>query len=198
MEEEFYTVVSQLVIYPQGPQYFINYWYIDYIFSFRADRGKLDTRTKTFQTMIYSFRVNPRWFAKVINVKEILTQQAIKGIKAVGRMGELIAQAGSQMREDQQRAWERRQQAQDRIAQNFSDYIRGVDRYFDPHSGREVELPSGYGNAWSNNLGEYIVTESPGYNPNVGSNLHWKQLTPRRQLVSALALKWDTCSPLHV
>ncbi len=80
----------------------------------------------------------------------------------------------------QQRDWERRQEVKDRIVQNFSDNIRGVERYNDPHSGNEVELPSGYGNAWSNNLGEYIVTDSPSYNPNVGSNLHWEPMTPAR------------------
>jgi hypothetical protein len=76
------------------------------------------------------------------------------------------------------RAWEQRQQAQDRIAQNFSDYVRGVERFHDPIAGREVELPAGYGRAWANNLGEYVVSDSPSYNPGVGSNLHWQELSP--------------------
>jgi hypothetical protein len=97
--------------------------------------------------MIFSLRANPQWFAKVLNVKEALARLAIQGIHAVGRMGEIIARTGSQIREDQQRAWEQRQQVQDKIAQNFSDYVRGVDRYQDPN-----------------------------YNPNVGSNLHWNEL----------------------
>jgi hypothetical protein len=109
-------------------------------------------------------------------VKEELAQMAIRGIQAVGRIGDMIARAGSEMRADQQQAWEQRQQAQDRIAQNFSDYIRGVERFNDPFTGKEVELPSGYGYAWANNLGEYVVTSSPGYNPNIGSNLHWEPL----------------------
>jgi hypothetical protein len=183
-EEEMYAAVSQFVIHMPGSllsgNYFINYWYIDYIFSFRAEKGKLDSQSKVFQTMIYSMQVNPGWFAKVANVKETLAQMTIRRIKAIGRIGSIIAQAGSEMREDQQRAWEQRQQAQDRIAQNFSDYMRGVDRYNDPFAGKEVELPSGYGHAWANNLGEYIVTESPSYNPNVGSNLHWEELKPAR------------------
>jgi hypothetical protein len=128
--------------------------------------------------MIYSVRVNPRWFAKVANVKVMLAQQAIRGIKAVGHIGEMAARAGSEIREDQMRSWEQRQQAQDRIARNFSDYIRGVDRFHDPLAGKEVELPSGYGRAWANNLGEYVVSDSPSYNPNIGSNLHWEELAP--------------------
>ena len=35
-----------------------------------------------------------------------------------------------------------------------------------------------YGHAWANNLGEYLVTDSPGYNPNIASNLHWGPMTP--------------------
>ena len=182
LEEEIYAAVSQFIInLPasslSGP-YFINYWYIDNMFSFKNEKGKLDAQTKTFQTMIYSLKINPRWYAKVVNTREMLAQRAMRNIKEIGRIGEMVAKAGSQMREDQQRDWERRQQVQDRIAQNFSDHIRGVDRYYDARAGKEVELPAGYGNAWSNNLGEYIVSESPGYNPNVGSNLHWESITP--------------------
>ena len=128
--------------------------------------------------MLYSMKVNPAWFAKVVNVKEMLAQQTMQNIRAVGRIGEMVAQAGSKMREDQQRDWERRQEVQDKIARNFSDHIRGVDRYHDARAGKEVELPSGYGNAWANNLGEYIVTESPSYNPNTDSSQHWEPLTP--------------------
>jgi hypothetical protein len=183
-EEEIYAAVSQFVTHMPGsgysPAYFINYWYIDYVFSFRAEKGRLDSHSRVFQAMIYSIRVNPMWFAKVVNVKEMLAQQAIQGIKAVGRIGEMVSRAGSSMREEQQRDWERRQQAKDRIVQNFSDNIRGVERYNDPFAGKEVELPSGYGNAWANNLGEYVVTESPSFNPNVGSNLHWERLTPAK------------------
>ena len=178
MEEDFYAAVSQYQMYPAN--YFITYWYIDYVFSFRDEKGKLDSRSKLFQTMLYSLKLNRSWCGKVANVKDMLAQRYIKGIKAVGHMGQMVAQAGSQMREDQQRSWEQRQQVNDRIVQNFSDHIRGVDRYVDPRAGKEVELPSGYGNAWANNLGEYVVSESPSYNPNINSNQHWEQLQPAR------------------
>lgn len=176
-EEEIYAVVSQFVTYLPGsymtPAYFINYWYIDYIFSFKAEKGKLDSNSKIFQTMIFSFKINPQWFARVVNTKEQMVQMIMQGIRAIGRIGDIIARAGSEMRADQQSDWERRQQANDRIVQNFCDNIRGVQRYNDPFSGKEVELPSGYGHAWANNLGEYIITDSPSYNPNVESNLNW-------------------------
>ena len=180
IEEEIYAAVANFVVDLPGsgfsPGYFIDYWYIDYVFSFRAEKGRLTTRSKLFQTMIYSMKVNPKWFAKVVHTKEALFAQATRGIKVMGNIGSTVASASSNLREDQMKDWERRQQAQERVVQNQSDNIRGVDRFHDPHADKEVELPSGYGHAWANNLGEYIVTESPSFNPNVGSNLHWEAM----------------------
>ena len=56
---------------------------------------------------------------------------------------------------------------------------RGVDTYIDPGSNRAVELPSGYGNVWTNGS-EYILSDSPGYNPNVGSNVVWQEMNRKR------------------
>jgi hypothetical protein len=184
LEQEFYAAVSQFIIQMPAPgfggSYYIDYWYMDFIFSFKDRQGELTNHSKLFQTMIYSITFNRQWASKFVNVKEMLAQKYIQGIQAAGRMGQMIAQAGSQMREDQQRAWEARQAVQDKIAQNFSDNIRGVERYTDQRAGKEVELPVGYGNAWANDLGEYIVTESPSYNPNLESNQHWERLEPAR------------------
>ena len=73
------------------------------------------------------------------------------------------------------------------IAQSLSDSIRGVERYYDPNQGREVELPAGYTNVWGNPLGEYVLSESPSFNPNQGSNLHWQQIQ-RRQVAHCQAV----------
>jgi hypothetical protein len=179
MEEEIYGALSQFVVnYPGNSfsaAYYINNWYIDYLFSFRAPEGQLDSDAKIFETMLYSMQVNPKWYAKIANVKEELAKMNMDQIKAVGKMGQMIAQAASEMRDDQMRSWEYRQQSQDKISENFSDYIRGVDSYTDSY-GQTVKLPSGYDNAWTNSSGEYIVSDSPSYNPNVGSNLNWQQL----------------------
>jgi len=76
------------------------------------------------------------------------------------------------------RGWQERSAVSDRISENFSQTIRGVDPYYDPNTGRNVELPSGYTQAWSTPLGEYILSDDPNYNPNIGSNQTWTPLTP--------------------
>jgi hypothetical protein len=107
MEEEIFGAVSHFVMDQPGsmlaPTSFIDYWYVDYVFSFQAQKGRLDAWSSAFQTIIHSLKINPRWFAKVVNVKEELAQQAIRGIWSVGRIGESVARAGSSMREEQMR-----------------------------------------------------------------------------------------------
>ena len=80
---------------------------------------------------------------------------------------------------DGKEQFEARGEVYDKVSQKFSDNTLGIDRYYDPFEEREVELPSGYNHAWSNNNGEYILSDSPSFNPNIGSNLHWEPL--RRQ-----------------
>jgi hypothetical protein len=80
------------------------------------------------------------------------------------------------MRSENLAQFEQRSNVYDKVAQMHSDNILGIDRYFDPYEGREVELPSGYNHVWCNNLGEYVLTDNPNYNPNVGDNLSWQPL----------------------
>ncbi len=47
-------------------------WIVDYIFSFKAERGKLDAQSKIFQTIAFSFKLNPQWFNKYTQVVEYL------------------------------------------------------------------------------------------------------------------------------
>jgi len=47
---------------------------------------------------------------------------------------------------------------------------RGLDPYFDPNTGQNGELLSGYTQAWSVPLGEYSLSNDPNFNPNIGSN----------------------------
>lgn len=64
--------------------------------------------------------------------------------------------------------WEERQRIYDRISEQTSYAIRGVNPYTDPASNAPVELPVGYEGVWSNGRGEYVLTEDPTFDPNVG------------------------------
>jgi hypothetical protein len=175
MEEEFYAVVESYS-FPVQSMYGTFYntiWYIDYIFSFRAEKGKLESNTKVFQTITSSFKINPQWYAKYSNVIEYMARQKITQIQSIGEFSRMLSNMSDQVSRESMEQFEARGDVYDKVSQKFSDNTLGIDRYSDPHGGGEVELPSGYGHAWGNNNGEYIVTDNPNFNPNENSNLHW-------------------------
>jgi hypothetical protein len=151
-------------------------WFIDYLFSFRALDGKLDRSGEIFFMMLSSFQLNPQWYAAFKSIAQTLIQNQIQQIKSIGQIGQIYAQTGREMREQNLRDWYSRQETYDRLAVDRSRQIRDVDGFFDPHRQEVVELPSGYGHAWANNLGEYILTDNPNFNPNGESNLHWEPM----------------------
>jgi len=178
MEEEIYGVVEQVKFAMQtmgGIQYNI-WWYVDYVFSFKAKAGQLEEQTKIFQTITSSFSINKQWQAKYNNVIEYLAQQQVRRIQSIGEFSRTLSQMSDQMRSDQLQQYEQRSSVYDKVAQQHSDNMLGIERYYDPFEEREVQLPSGYNHAWCNNLGEYIMTDNPNFNPNTQSNLTWKPI----------------------
>jgi hypothetical protein len=181
MEEEFYSVVESIT-FPIQSMYGTFYntiWYIDYIFSFKAEKGELENNTKVFQTITSSFKLNPDWYAKYSNVIEYMAQQKISQIRSIGEFSRMLSRMSDQMSAENMQQYKARGDVYDKVSQNFSDNTLGNERYYDPFEEREVELPSGYNHAWSNNNGEYIMSDNPNFNPNVGSNLHWEPLNRR-------------------
>lgn len=154
-------------------------WFVDYLFSFRAGVGKLDATAELFKVMISSFQLNPQWYAALKSVAQFLAQRQIQQIHHIGQIGQIYAQTGAEMRQQNLNDWYSRQATYDRLSTDWSRAMRGVDGFFDPHREEVVELPSGYGHAWANNLGEYILTEDPNFNPNLSSTQQWEEMEQR-------------------
>ncbi len=178
MEEEFYAVVEQFT-FPVRGMFGTTYntmWFVDYIFSFKGEKGEVENSARIFQTIISSFKLNPKWYARYSNVIEYLAQQQIRQIQSVGELSRMLSRVSDQISDEKMQQFEARGEVYDKVSQKFSDNTLGIDRYYDPHEGREVELPAGYNHAWSNNNGEYIVSDNPNFNPNVGSGLQWEPM----------------------
>ena len=155
-------------------------WTVDFIFSFKAKKGELKRHAPTFKTMARSFRMNPRWLHKYIQLTTALIKGRIRHIRSMGRLSRMISRTSSQISEANLRAYRSRQKVYDRISANFSRYIRGVELYRPPGGAAPVELPSGYRKAWTNGLGDYIVSESQSFNPNRHSSQTWKVMQKGR------------------
>ena len=155
------------------------FWVVDYLFSFRAAAKRLDATADIFKVMIGSFKLNPHWYAAYQSVVQYLAQQQIQRIHHIGQISQILAQTGREIREQNLSAWYARQDTYDRLATDRSRAIRGVDAFYDPHRQEVVELSSGYGHAWATSLGDYILTEDSGFDPNVHSNLNWEPMQPQ-------------------
>jgi hypothetical protein len=151
-------------------------WGVNYICSFKAEKGKLDASGKILQTISDSVTVNLQWFNTYVQVIEYLIKMKIQQINSIGQLGSIIAQTGSEIRQENLDAYYQREEMNDRVSQQFSEYMRGVDSYYNPLEEKNVELPTGYDNVWVNGNGEYVLSDNPNYNPNIENNQNFQRL----------------------
>ena len=76
-------------------------------------------------------------------------------------------------------SYRERSAAYDRIFDNYSQTVRGVETYVDPATNSKMELPNGYSDAWTNGT-DYVMSNDPRFDPNVGSSQNWQRLSRQR------------------
>lgn len=138
-----------------------------------APQGQLDQNAKLFATMLTSLRPNPQYQAAVgawlSNMGRIQQQGAIDRQRIWRDAQDYISKSISE-------TYQQNQAVQDKMAEQFGQTIRGVETYVDPRSHERVELVGGYTNAWSNGKGEYILSDSPNFNPTVEFKEDWREM----------------------
>jgi len=165
------------------------FWAPDEIRYSKAPKGTLDAQVPVLETAMFSLRPNLKWWARVQQVSEELGRlQAQSSTSAAAQAmqqqaaaadraytNQKLDQSGGQISEGIEKRYRNRQAIMDRINERW-DARRLVETYRNPAGGESVELPSGYSAGWVNKNGEYLVTGSPDYNPNSGSNGGWERL----------------------
>lgn len=154
-------------------------WFVSYTFSCKAAKGRLAENAVLFKTMTDSFRVNPQWFNTYNQIVTILVQNQLKFIRSMGELSRYISQTSSEISDSMMQSYNERQKIYDRIGEKMSETIRGTAQYYNPIEGTQVELPNGYKHVWASGSGEYLLTDSPGYNPNTESGKTWQELEMR-------------------
>jgi hypothetical protein len=177
VEEDLYCVLNSMSL-PMGN---MTIQIADKLYALRAPKGRLDDATKVFQTMINSTQINLEWYNKYVQLVQVLTQAQMNQIRAAGDLSRYISRTSSEISDMMRQSYEQRQASQDRINENWSQYMRGVDEYYNPAEQRAVELPSGYKNAWVNGSGEYIVSDRLDFNPAVELEGNWQKLERKEQ-----------------
>ena len=122
---------------------------------------------------------NPVWGENVLKLSAMITRDQLRHQQAIFNRMQQLSRTQSEIGDMIMDSYQKRNQAYDRIFDNYSQAIRGVDSYTDPINNWKVELPTGYDNAWTNGS-DYVITEDPGFNPNIGSTQDWQRMTRQR------------------
>jgi hypothetical protein len=105
-------------------------WNVKGLYFFLAPIDQAGAASSILGEMLRSVRVNPQWF--------------YSNLKMVGDVSKIVAETNEYVSRIQSESYWNRQRAQDRANQNFSDYIRGVQRVRDPETGQVYEARAGY------------------------------------------------------
>lgn len=174
VEMDIYAVTGMWTTPIQGVP--MTFWGADSIRYSKAEKGKLEEQYKLFQAILYSEKMNIEWLNRYLQVRQQMIQNQMEASNRAVQLSQYLSHINNQISDTIRRSYEQRQAAMDRAVAKFDQYIRGVDEYRNPFEGRSIELPSGYRNAWANSLGEYILSDDPNLNPNIGSNQQWRPL----------------------
>jgi len=169
-------------------------WGFAKLFSFRAAQGRFEENRDNFWHIMRSAKTNPQWeqmYNQILQQMQAQFNQYLQAgydqINAATQMSRQISAQNdawlaqqAQKREADHLAWEqKRQQENDawgRYTNNdaFGDYMMGRETYQDPNAPLgEVQVDGYHDYVWTNKREEYIPTNDPNYDPNIGSNQEW-------------------------
>jgi hypothetical protein len=142
----------------------------------RAPHGQLDF--KLTEAIRLSMSRDPEWSALMHE-----HQQKMAGISAKGAADRhnIWMKTSREIAEIRQRGYENTQASQDRIHENFSQMIRGVETFVDSRSNERIELPNTHSHAWRLNDDTYILTNDPNFQPNRDLGVDGRTLEPARR-----------------
>jgi hypothetical protein len=176
IEEEFYGQLDIANMISQGVVTLSStVWSANNLYSVKAPKGKLEQCRKIALTIKASSKPTLKFYNKFVQVTKILSDAVYARIYQAGQISKIISQTNDQISKSISDSYWQTQKTYDRTNEQFSDYMRGVDRYNDG-SETQIQLPSGYNNAWVNDRGEYLLSESNGFDPNTTLTGNWKQL----------------------
>lgn len=172
MEEDIYCVLGSAY----APAIKATLWGAERNYSFRAVKGRLDSLTPTFQTMVQSLKPVLPWFNRYLQLVQILLQEQPDTSRHPGELGVYVVRTNDEVTDVRRQAYLRQEAARSRINAAFLDSVRGLYTYRNPFDGQPVQLPSGYLASWASPVGEYLLSNEPNYNPSARSNSNWQRL----------------------
>jgi hypothetical protein len=203
-EEEFFQVLestsdapSSIIVSRPGQilktQYVSNKRTTAWIVSERAPKGQLDASRAKLEAIRNSLAINPAWDKamgdlirqrgaafiaqswKTFNANYKANQDAYNARFAQGEQFIANMQAQGDKRNADFAAYE---DSRTRHTADQVDAILDRQYYVDPSNGQTSTISTTYTNNWSNGLGDKVLTNIQGYDPNGYVQGNWTQLQP--------------------
>jgi len=147
--------------------------------AFRAPAEEMPSKVRMFQIAVYSKLENPAFYVSQTRLAAMITRENLRQQQAIFARYRQIRQTLAECDDIIMQVYQNKSASFDRMFDNYSQALRGVDTYVDPVNNWNIELPTGYSNAWTNGT-DYVFSDSPSYNPNVSGGGNWTQMTRRR------------------
>jgi hypothetical protein len=142
----------------------------------KCPTGQEAKARELLSSVLASFRMNPEWQS---GIQRMFSNIAAVEQRETAKRAAIQRDAMNYSADLQQRTWEEGQASRDRIAEGWSQSLRGVETWRDP-AGGSIELNSGYNEAWRRSDGSYILSNDPLFDPNVAFQEDWKKLEKGR------------------
>jgi hypothetical protein len=163
IHEEF-TIVITFTPNPGIPGALI--WGPQQIFSVRAPASEFEAARPVLQAVATSPVVDVNWFAGYSYVLDLSIQNGFDAIRAAGEASRIISQTNAEISGIIMDTYNATQASNDRIAEAWSQTIRGVETYSSPfEGGATYELPNGYNYVYGFEDGKVILTNEPAFDP---------------------------------
>jgi hypothetical protein len=149
------------------------------VISFRAPAEEFDQRVPAYQIVIATHWDNPRYGVELTRLMATITREQLRQQQAIFNRMQQIHRTQEEISDMIYEGYQKRSAAYDRIFDNYSQVLRGVETYNDPVNKWNVELPTGYNSAWTNGI-DYVFSDSASFDPNIGSTQNWQKMERKR------------------
>jgi len=149
------------------------------VVSFRCPAEEMPAKIRTFQIALMSRFDNPVWQVSYTRLCALVTREKLRQQQAIFARYQQIHKTLEECNDIIWQTYQNKSAAQDRMFDSYSQALRGVDTYVDPVNNWNVELPTGYDNAWTNGS-DYVFSDSAGFDPNTLSSGNWQKMTRKR------------------
>lgn len=175
-EEIFCTMADYRFSVPVGNHGFgYIFWMADDIFSFSAEKGKLDGSRCVLQAVMSSFRLSPQWLEKYERIKKYLKDRQVFRQSSLRQMSRDVDAVDEPDMGAVMPLHARRQSIYRLIAGALGDEA-ALGEYYDPVQQICVRLPAAYDHAWTDGSGEYLLSNDGDLVPDGSFTEIWKRM----------------------